>query len=193
MKAIALFLLALGLGACQSANRGQEQTSGSSDSVMRLDSAPAPSRTDTTGWVVSPTGVEGLRFGMELRELLPRLEAGADTLTMTGRCEYVSVAAAPDSLGFMVEDRRLVRVDVWGRRTPTAEGARVGDSEARILELYPRARRKPHEYVEGSYLVVLAEPPVDTAYRYVFETDGSRVTTYRAGLFPQVEYVEGCS
>jgi hypothetical protein len=193
MKAFYPILLAAALGACQSANPGQEHTTGRRDSVVRPDPAPEASRADTTGWVVSPTGIEGLRFGMRLRDLLPRLEPGTDTLTMTDQCEYVSVAAAPDSLGFMVEDRRLVRVDVWGHRTPTAEGARVGDSEGRILELYPRARRKPHEYVEGSYLIVLAEPPVDTAHRYVFETDGSRVTTYRAGLFPQVEYIEGCS
>lgn len=29
--------------------------------------------------------------------------------------------------------------------------------------------------------------------RIIFKTDGKRVVKYRAGLRPQVEYVEGCS
>ena len=33
----------------------------------------------------------------------------------------------------------------------------------------------------------------DSAYRLIFETDGQRVTEYRAGLLPAVEWVEGCS
>ena len=30
-------------------------------------------------------------------------------------------------------------------------------------------------------------------FAYVFETDGKRVTNFRAGKFPEVEYIEGCS
>ena len=37
--------------------------------------------------------------------------------------------------------------------------------------------------------------PSDPAlpYRLVFETDGERVTRYRAGRLPEVEWVEGCA
>ena len=64
---------------------------------------------------------------------------------------------------------------------------------ARIRDLYPTARRGPHKYTDGAYLVVLPFAPADTIHRYVFETDGSVVTLYRAGLYPPVEYVEGCA
>ncbi|WP_267871531.1 hypothetical protein [Nostoc sp. CHAB 5715] len=30
-------------------------------------------------------------------------------------------------------------------------------------------------------------------YRVVFETDGKRVTQFRSGKLPEVEFVEGCS
>jgi hypothetical protein len=33
----------------------------------------------------------------------------------------------------------------------------------------------------------------DKQFRIVFETARGRVTRYRAGLMPSVEYVEGCS
>ena len=144
-------------------------------------------------WVVSPAGAGPVRVGMSLAELMPYLAPGADTASIGDGCDYVSVAGAPDGLGFMVEGRRLVRVEVRSGPTPTAEGARVGDSEQHILQLYPDARRMPHKYTDGHYLIALPDAPADTVSRYVFETDGSRVTTYRAGEYPPVEYVEGCS
>jgi hypothetical protein len=33
----------------------------------------------------------------------------------------------------------------------------------------------------------------DRNFRIVFETDGKKVTRWRAGLLPQVEFVEGCA
>jgi hypothetical protein len=92
----------------------------------------------------------------------------------------------------MVEGGRLVRIEVREGATPTAEGARIGDTEERVLSLYPDARRMPQKYTSGSYLVVLPDAPGDTLSRYVFETDSQRVTGYRAGVFPPVEYVERC-
>jgi hypothetical protein len=62
----------------------------------------------------------------------------------------------------------------------------------RVMELYPTARRTPHKYTDGAYLIVMPFAPADTLHRYVFETDGQRVTVYRAGLYPPVEYVESC-
>ena len=33
---------------------------------------------------------------------------------------------------------------------------------------------------------------VDSAYRTIFETNAIRVTTFRAGRLPEVDYIEGC-
>ena len=41
----------------------------------------------------------------------------------------------------------------------------------------------PHLVVKGG----------DGKVQLVFETDGSKVVSYRAGVEPQVQYVEGCS
>jgi hypothetical protein len=163
-----------------------------SDSAAVVDAA----RTDTADisqeWVVRPTAVGPVDIGMTLIELAAHMRAGSDTANINDNCDYVTLAGAPDSVLFMVEQRRLVRVDVIGGGTATAEGARVGDDASRIMELYPQARRTPHKYTNGFYLTVLPGAPRDTLHRYVFETDGQRVTRYRAGIFPPVEYVEGC-
>jgi hypothetical protein len=94
----------------------------------------------------------------------------------------------------MVIQDTLVRVEMDSAGIKTVEGAQVGDSESRILELYgTRARIEPHKYMypEGHYVVVT--PPGDTLHRIIFETLKGRVTTYRAGRVPAVQYVEGCS
>jgi len=59
----------------------------------------------------------------------------------------------------------------------------------RIKQLYPAARVEPHKYTDGHYLVVDVTPQ----RRFVFETDGSKVTRYRSGAVPVVDWVEGCA
>jgi hypothetical protein len=97
----------------------------------------------------------------------------------------------------MLDEGLVARVDV-ARASPvaTTKGARIGDTEARIKELYKgRVAVTPHEYTDGHYLTVTPPPGTgeDRNYRLVFETDGKLVTRYRGGKLPQVGWVESCS
>lgn len=170
---------------------------GSATACDRPAEKPAPppvvAAPGATAWTVTADGIGPLRVGAELGALRPQLAPLADSAAIAAGCGYARPAAGPDSVLLMISGGRLARVDVIGGATPTAEGARVGDAEARIAGLYPRARRTPHKYVDGAYLVVLPEAPGDTLRRIVFETDGARVTRFRAGLLPEVEWVEGCA
>ena len=147
----------------------------------------APRSPGADPWTVSASGAGTARIGATVGELGVTLDPSADPQG----CNYVKVAGAPDSVLFMIDSGRLVRVEVTGGQTPTAAGARVGDAESRIRELYPDVREMPHKYTDGRYLIALSA--ADTMHRVVFETDGEWVTRYRAGVFPQVEWVEGCS
>ena len=153
----------------------------------------APAGADPADWAVSARGAGPVRIGMRVAELAPSLNASVDTAAIGEECAYLSVAGAPDGVEVMVVGGRVVRIDVHGGATPTTEGARIGDPEARIRALYPGLRERPHEYTAGRYLIALPGAPGDTLHRLVFETDGERVTRFRGGLFPPVEYVEGCS
>jgi hypothetical protein len=123
------------------------------------------------------------------------LQGIVDTLGRVGECTYGSPIERA-ATGFerkdllvMFVDGAAVRVDVIGASIATEAGARVGDSEARIRQLYPAVRVEPHKYTDGHYLVVDSTPRT----RFVFETDGMRVTRFRSGLVPQVDWVEGCA
>jgi hypothetical protein len=150
--------------------------------------APAPGETAATAepaeWVVRDTGAGPIRIGMTADELRPHVEA----LGQLEGCVYAKAPAAPGLL-VMLFAGKVVRVDVITEGLATAAGVRVGDTEERVRELYPELRVEPHKYTDGHYLVVDG----DAGRRLVFETDGARVTRYRAGAIPQVDWVEGCS
>jgi hypothetical protein len=110
-------------------------------------------------------------------------------------CAYVAPGDAPPGMRFMVENGRIVRVDVDSAGVATDRGAEVGMREADVRRLHrDSVAVRPHKYVEGArYLIVVPRAAADSSRRIVFETDASgRVVRYRAGVLPAVEYVEGC-
>jgi hypothetical protein len=110
------------------------------------------------------------------------------------QCGYITSPAGPPGVRFMVVDGRVVRVEVRDTTVATDAGARVGDVEERVESLYRgRVRVTPQKYTQGHYLTVTPAAPADSQFRLVFETDSGKVTSYRAGLLPMVEWVEGCS
>ncbi len=88
---------------------------------------------------------------------------------------------------------RIARVDVYRRGYETVAGVGIGSTEAEVKRAYePFVRVTPHAYTDGHYLIASSPQPSLSGYRIVFETDGERVTSYRAGRLPEVEYIEGC-
>lgn len=104
------------------------------------------------------------------------------------------LSGLPSNVLLMVVDGRVERVEVIDTLVATEAGARVGDNEQRIRALYPgRVRTQPHKYTDGQYLIVPLGAGADSVFRFVFETEQEKVSRYRAGRLPAVEWVEGCS
>jgi hypothetical protein len=140
-------------------------------------------------------GIDGVRVGMTVSEASRAVEMQAEDKPNPD-CYYVKPKNSPQVIGFMVTNGRIARVDVWqNRQITTLSGAKIGDSEARIRSLYPgRIQTTPHKYVpNGHYLTFVPKDASGRNYRVVFETDGQKVTSFRAGKLPEVQYVEGCS
>jgi lysophospholipase L1-like esterase len=144
-------------------------------------------------WQVSLRGVGPVRFGMSMAELERALGGNLSTVSRT-ECTYVNSPGLPQGLKLMVDSGRVVRAEVHTAGIRTDSGAEVGITESQIRRMYPGVRTEPHKYTgpEGHYLIVRGEA-ADSGSRFIFETDGRVVTQYRAGLRPQVDYVEGCS
>ncbi len=208
MRSIALTALVLA-AACGTGDGGETPPPADSVAVATPEGGPAAPAGDSaapaptgSAWTVRPDGAGPLRVGMTFDEA--RAAVGGDLemwpepagVPSNGpdRCDFVTSVAFPAGVRVMVEGRRVVRVQVDSGAVATAEGARIGDSEARIQQLYAgRVDVQPHKYTDGHhYLVVRGAAASDTTQLLVFETDGRVVQRFRGGQRPQVEYVEGC-
>ncbi|CAN5267748.1 hypothetical protein BH09GEM1_BH09GEM1_26170 [soil metagenome] len=176
------------------------------DSSGASAAAPSPARPDSSAAApalpspaglatVSERGIGPVKIGMTLAEA--RAATGgslsAPPAADTASCGFATWKG-PAVVRMMTAGGHIVRVDVDSGTATTDAGARIGDTEARIAELYVgRVETTPHKYKAGGhYLTIKPAAPADSAYRVIFETNGSRVTTFRAGRLPEVGFVEGC-
>lgn len=177
------FSLALALAACAKADEHP------------VDSTSITTTSEPAAWTVTERGIGNLRAGMtvaEVRAAVPAFSVAASRDSTA--CTYARTNGLPAGVMVMLEGGKVVRVEVRRGATATSTGARIGDSEDKIKALYPgQVSVSPHKYTTGGhYLTVVPPSSADATYRIIFETDGKRVVNYRAGLKPQVEYVEGC-
>ena len=142
-------------------------------------------------WVVDFHSYGPIPLGAELEEAVAAAGVVVQELETVEGCNMTAVTGGPENVSLMVVDGRLIRVDVSNTGVKTREGARIGDTEERIQQLYSGAvETQPHKYTDGHYLVVTPSDGSDR--RLIFETDDGIVQTYRAGVLPEVAWVERC-
>lgn len=142
-------------------------------------------------------GVGPLRIGMTLEEAtnalgIPLVPLGSN---LGGECAYYQPDTNNQTLGLMVVDGFVIRVDVWpGSTLPTLSGAKIGSTETEIMEMYPgQIEATPNPYTKGNFLTLMPSDPQLSLYRLVFETnEKGSVVQYRTGQFPAVTWPDGC-
>lgn len=208
------------LTACQSPQQSiAPSTPTASDTVSNTDTvvrASAPTLpTALRSAHLTADGFGAIQIGMTLEAATQA--AGTPLVALNGgrpdlqaSCSYVKLQGGSDGLDFMLNEGRIVRVDVRSQvsrevnnqpvavnlseevsQFTTAAGAKVGDREAQITALYPNIEIAPHKYdPAGHYLTI--PTAAGSNNRLIFETNGDRVTSIRAGQMPQVDLVERC-
>jgi hypothetical protein len=85
----------------------------------------------------------------------------------------------------------MARVEVGAPGVKTSTGIQVGDSEGQVRKIYgARMKVTAHQYIDtGHYLTVRS---ADGRYGIRFETDEGKITTFYAGKYDAIQYVEGC-
>jgi hypothetical protein len=145
-------------------------------------------------WVVRPDGVGPVKVGMSLAQLNA---ASHERFAMPAEkgdqgCFYVHPKSHPQ-VAFMIEDGKLVRVDVDKRGISTIEGIQVGDTQARTQQVYgAKAKVEPSQYTgeEGGRYLTVRSPDGHSGIR--FETEKGKITTFYAGTYTAIQYIEGC-
>ncbi len=170
---------------------GSANDSAAQSQSTRVDTPASTAGASPATWVVTPSGIGPVRVGMHANDL--STVAGNVGAVPSDDCAYVRPDSLPAGVSLMLVRGEIARVDVDSAGVPTAEGASVGDPASRLEELYTgRTTTTPHKYVSGAqYVSVRGAAPSDSN-RIVFEVENGRVTRYRAGRVPEVEWVERC-
>lgn len=93
-------------------------------------------------------------------------------------CYYTSPKRIFKNIAFMMSGRRIARIDIDSKEYATDRGAKIGDTEARIKQLYKgKYKIFQHKYVDDAHYIEVEMK--GGKYSILFETDGKRVVTYR--------------
>ena len=153
---------------------------------------PAPGAIGYAGFGPAPFGAteEEVRmaWGKDLAGPTPDTPAGCYYLMPQPRTQRGY------RIAFMFEDQRFVRMDVDADDIEAPGGGRIGMTTQDIQRLYAgHVQVQNHKYVEGGHYLRIPNPGGGPGV-VLFETDADgRVTEWRIGEPPQVDYVEGCS
>ncbi|WP_394001716.1 hypothetical protein ACF3M1_14225 [Luteimonas sp. WGS1318] len=157
--------------------------------------APGSNRPSVVEDVITFEGFGPAAFGTDQEQV--RMAWGNDLgdakPSEPGGCYYLTpqpLGTAGYNIAFMIEGDRFARIDVRNEGYAAPGGGKVGMDRAEIERLYAgRVEPMPHKYVEGAHYLRVR----DGDHALVFETDtAGRVTEWRVGTPPQVDYVEGC-
>lgn len=204
VRASAVLLLTATLAACSGSGAGDHAPS-TAPPVAAATAAQAPSTAPAAASTAQPAsttapnfdGIGTLRFGMTAAQMHAAWGAplyGQAQADDPQACYYLAPAEHDDALRFMVEGDRFVRVDVNTATAIAPGGGGVGMPVARIEQLYlGHVAVSPNKY--DSKAKTLRVTPENAGGKVmVFETDASgHVTSWRIGVSPQIDYVEGCS
>ncbi len=201
-----IMMVATLLSACQrqeapAATDAEPLTTAASTPVAEAP-APAPAVDDTAAPAgpvsqASFLGYGDMKLGSTVEEARAAWGGELNGAPMEGTtCHYLwpKWISRPADFAFMMEEGKFVRYDVGIDKESAPGGGKVGMRVDELQKLYGDALTSaPHKYAQGGqYLSLDASGVAPT--RLVFEADAAgKVTSWRVGLSPQVDYVEGCS
>jgi hypothetical protein len=170
---------------------------GEADKAVKGRNGPNGAAHDSVSdLALNEDGLGQIQVGMQLDEAVS-MGLLNENPTMKKECDFVFPAVGagiPDGVSVMVVKGKIARIDVDTGSVTTEDGAKVGDTEDRIRSIYNGyVTVEPAKYIEGGHYMTVMGDSSSAGKAIVFETDGKRVTSFRAGRLPEVKWVEGCS
>lgn len=141
-------------------------------------------------------GLGPIQIGMTLADAV-NMGLLNENPNMKKECDFVYPAIGagiPDNVGVMIVKGKVARIDVDTGSVTTEDGAKIGDTEEKLKSIYNGDLQvEPHKYIDGGHYMTVMGDSASAGKAIVFETDGKKVTNFRAGRVPEVKWVEGCS
>jgi len=145
-----------------------------------------------------------VRVGMTTTEVEHALGSKLNPFDKNGNeeCWYTRRSDGTEPyVGYMMSSEKIVRIDIRAadsekKMAPPvtdSKGFGIGASEKSVVDAYgPVLQVSPHKYGDADDHYLRITSP-DGKSALLFETWDGKVTTFRTGIPPYVDYVEGCS
>ncbi len=197
--------LAVSIAACKQ-DAATEVPAAAADPAPAMSPTTEPAATPETTATTAPadataqasfTGYGDMKLGSTVEEakLAWGGELKGNAPVEGSTCYFLSPkwVDKPSDFGFMMEEGKFVRYEIRTDKEAAPGGGKVGMTADALQALYNNTLQSaPHKYVEGGKTLSVAASGV-APIKLVFETDAAgKVTSWRVGLTPQVDYVEGC-
>ncbi|HET6586130.1 MAG TPA: hypothetical protein VFG69_21880 [Nannocystaceae bacterium] len=132
-----------------------------------------------------------VRFGMTLADVEAAIGERIDVPREGCHVVAPSTAGTPAKFTWLVQDGVLARIDVTSPAITAVGGGRVGSTADELRKAYAGTIvEAPHKYDPKGQTWTVG--PAERAH-FVFELDGAgRVGSWRAGVPPQIDWVERC-
>ena len=145
--------------------------------------------------VLGSEGLGAVQIGMTVKEAEKALGARLRSSGEKACTDLSRRDGRERNIRYMAENGRISRIDVTGPSQPrilTAAGIGIGASEEAVRRAYGAGlvvERHPYD-PDGHYLKM--DDP-DHSRGIIFETAKGRVTSFRAGRYPALGFIEGCA
>ena len=195
MRRFAFALLPFALAACSEPPPPAVTQTPPAQPAPVAPAPPPPAEPIPVQGTATFAGYREARFGMDEAAFRAAwkdaLAGSADGET----CYFLwpASAPAPSDLAFMFDGGRFVRYSTENDSETAPGGGKVGMMDEQIAAFYAgRIEEQPHKYVDGKYLRIKSD--AGDGGVLIFETDEQgMVTSWRVGVEPQIDYIEGCS
>jgi hypothetical protein len=143
---------------------------------------------------VSTVGIDRITFGMTLSQAAATLETElVEVGTVVNRdCYQVRPAGGPAGIELTVTAGTIERVDISNDIITTRSGAGVGKPEQLLFDLFGERVTSEPRSGGGNTVTFTPADAGDAAFRVIFETDGTTITSFRSGRLAQVTPLTPC-
>jgi len=143
---------------------------------------------------VSTVGIDRLTFGMTIAQAEATLETDLVEVGVVANrdCYQVRPAGGPAGVELTVTAGTIERVDISNEIITTRSGAGVGKAEQLLFDLFGDRVSSEPRAGGGNTVTFTPADTSDAAFRVIFETDGTTVTSFRSGRLAQVTPLTAC-
>jgi hypothetical protein len=144
---------------------------------------------------VSTVGIDVVNFGMTVTQAEAALQGSLIPVAepIDDECYLVRPGGGPSGVELTVSEGTIERVDVTTDIITTRSGAGVGMSEEDLFALFGERLTSTPTAAGGNTIVFTPSDPGDAAFRVIFESDGTAVTSFRSGRVLHIEPTTPCS